>query len=48
MQQVPSKWEILGDLVLLPANSFHDQTIWETAAGGADQMWKVVADALKV
>lgn len=43
MAEVPNKWERLGDLVLLPADSFRAA---EWAALG-DALWTAVAAALK-
>lgn len=43
MAEVPSKWERLGDLVLLPADSFRAAK-W--AALGSD-LWTAVATVLK-
>lgn len=43
MAEVPSKWERLGDLVLLPADSFRAA---EWAALG-NALWTAVAAALK-
>ena len=48
MDQVPKKWEAMGDLVLLPADSFTDQSKWEELAGGRELMWPKVSAALKV
>lgn len=42
MAEVPSKWERLGDLVLLPADSFRAP---EWAAQG-DTLWAAVTAAL--
>jgi hypothetical protein len=41
---VPKKWEILGDLALLPAGSFRGEP-WE---GLGSVLWDAVAGSLKV
>lgn len=43
-EDVPTKWETHGDLILLPATCFQNP-IWSSFG---DKLWDVVADALKV
>ena len=47
VQDIPKKWEILGDLVLLPPGSFNHEN-WRGVDGGSQQrLWELVATALK-
>lgn len=45
MKDVPSRWEILGDMALLPATAFASRE-WESLHG--QNLWELVADSLKV
>ncbi|KAK4753279.1 hypothetical protein SAY87_022077 [Trapa incisa] len=43
LEQLPSKWERLGDIVVLPGTSFKDP-VWETMG---EELWAVIAEVLK-
>ncbi|OWM83448.1 hypothetical protein CDL15_Pgr012929 [Punica granatum] len=42
LEQLPSRWERLGDIVVLPGTSFKDP-LWDTIGG---ELWPIIAKAL--
>jgi tRNA wybutosine-synthesizing protein 3 len=44
--QIPTRWEKLGDLALLPSSSFSDETVWTSDV--RTELWPLVAAALGV
>ena len=50
LEQLPKKWEMLGDLALLPSDSFNNED-WQfilDASLREQQLWQAIANALKV
>ncbi|EPS57898.1 hypothetical protein M569_16919 [Genlisea aurea] len=43
LEQLPSRWEKLGDMIVLPVGSFNDR-LWDTMT--PDELWSVVARSL--
>uniref|UniRef100_A0A6N2KY01 TRM5/TYW2-like N-terminal domain-containing protein n=1 Tax=Salix viminalis TaxID=40686 RepID=A0A6N2KY01_SALVM len=43
LEELPNRWERLGDIVVLPATSFKDP-IWDSIS---EELWPIVAKSLK-
>ncbi|KAL5182403.1 tRNA wybutosine-synthesizing protein 2/3/4 [Glycine soja] len=43
LEELPRRWDLLGDIVLLPSTSFKD-SMWDSIA---EELWSIVAKSLK-
>ncbi|XP_027919377.1 tRNA wybutosine-synthesizing protein 2/3/4 [Vigna unguiculata] len=43
LEELPTRWDRLGDIIILPINSFKD-SLWDSIAG---ELWPIVAKSLK-
>lgn len=48
LEEIPSRWEKLGDMVLIPESSF-SSTIWDEINKNRDnKIWKIICNELKI